>query len=95
MAVERIGIEAALASLRQTYPYACPNEGLACTRTIPSATERAAPIQHLVKQGVLVTLSNNKPSQGSAHVQASCNSYSFGMKCDMSSSLTIQATPQS
>ena len=63
MAVERIGIEAALASLRQTYPYACPNEGLACTRTIPSATERAAPIQHLVKQGVLVTLSNNKPSQ--------------------------------
>ena len=94
MAMERIGVEAALASLRQTYPYACPNEGLASTPTI-SATERAAPIQYLYKQGVPVTLSNHEPSPGSAHVQASCSSYSFGMKCNMFSSLTIQATPQS
>ena len=28
MAMEKIGVEAALASLRQTYPYACPNEGV-------------------------------------------------------------------
>lgn len=27
MTVEKTGVEAALASLRQTYPYACPNEG--------------------------------------------------------------------
>ena len=48
MAMERIGVEAALASLKQTYPYACPNAGVASTPTIHSATEGAAPSQYPV-----------------------------------------------
>lgn len=97
MAMEKTSVEAAFALLKQTYRLACPNAGVANTCCIVHYThEVSAPVHDPMIDCCWRELSHQFSfSQCVCAVQASCNNCRCGMKCNMPSSLTIQATTQS